>query len=213
MTTHASTVLERPLSALDAIYGRRSVRSYTPYKLEKSTVRALVDAAVQAPTAMHEQPWLFVVVQDREMLERLSDHVKATWAQEAIPKSIRHAAGSDLHGEFIKSLEDPAFNVFYDAGTLVVICARRLDTFVVGDCWMAAENLMLAATALGLGTCCIGAAVTALNAPDTKAMLGMPADVHAVAPIIIGVPAGSVAPMSRREPEIVSWKGNRRSPR
>lgn len=205
MTTHAPTV-ERPLSALDAIYGRRSVRSYAPHNLEKSTVRALLDAAVQAPTAMHEEPWVFVVVQDRQMLERLSDHVKATWAHEAIPKSIVHAAGVDLHGEFIKRLEDPAFNVFYDAGTLVVICARRLDTFVVGDCWMAAENLMLAATALGLGTCCIGAAVTTLNHPDTKAMLGVPADVHVVAPIIIGVPAGSVPPTSRREPEIVSWK-------
>jgi nitroreductase len=198
---------ERPLSALDAIYGRRSVREYSRHHLEESTVRALLDAAIQAPTAMHGQPWLFVVVQDHALLKQLSDRVKATWTREAISESDRHGPhDSRLHADFMKSLEDPEFDVFYDAGTLVVICARRPNTFVVADCWLAAENLMLAAAALGLGTCCIGAAVATLNAPETKAMLGMPVDVHAVAPIVVGVPAGSVTPVSRREPEIVSWK-------
>lgn len=207
MTNRARKPAERSVSALDAIYGRRSARSYAPQALEKSTVRALLDAAVQAPTAMHEQPWLFVVVQDRQILKRLSDQVKATWAREAIPPPRLHVAGgSALHADFIAQLEDPAFDVFYDAGTLIVICARRSDPFVVADCWLAAENLLLAATALGLGTCCIGAAVTALNAPDIKQMLGVPADVHAVAPIIVGVPEGIAAPVSRREPEILSWR-------
>jgi len=207
MTRQATKIGERPLSALDAIYGRRSVRAYTPHTLEHSTVRALIDAAVQAPTAMLEQPWLFVVVQDRQALRRLSDHVQAAWAHEAIPKSERHAGrGSSLHGEFIKRLEDPEFNVFHDAGTLIVICARRLDPLVVADCWLAAENLMLAATALGLGTCCIGAAAAALNGADSKAALGMPADVHAVAPIVVGVPSGGARPVSRAEPTILSWK-------
>ena len=207
MTNRARKPAERSVSALDAIYGRRSARSYAPQALEKSTVRALLDAAVQAPTAMHEQPWLFVVVQDRQILKRLSDQVKATWAREAIPPPrLRVAGGSALHADFIARLEDPAFDVFYNAGTLIVICARRTDPFVVADCWLAAENLLLAATALGLGTCCIGAAVTALNAPDIKQMLGVPADVHAVAPIIVGVPEGIAAPVSRREPEILSWR-------
>jgi nitroreductase len=156
---------------------------------------------------MHEQPWVFVVVQDGELLRRLSDRVKATWTREAAPAQALHVSGgSVLHGEFITRLEDPAFNVFYDAGTLVVICARRTDEFVVADCWLAAENLMLAAAALGLGTCCIGAAVPALNEPDIKGLLRIPADVHAVAPIVVGVPADVPAPAARREPEILSWK-------
>jgi nitroreductase len=206
MTRQAIKTPERPLSALDAIYGRRSVRSYTSFALEKSTVRALLDAAVQAPTAMHEQPWLFVVVQDDHMLKRLSDKVKATWAESSIPESQRHVAqGSHVHAEFIARLQEPAFNVFYDAGTLIVICARRLDPFSTADCWLAAENLMLAATALGLGTCCIGAAAATLNDPHVKAMLRMPADVHAVAPIVVGVAEGSAKPVARAEPEIVSW--------
>ena len=64
---------------------------------------------------------------------------------------------------------------------------------------------MLAATALGLGTCCIGAAAAALNAPGVKTMLRIPADVHAVAPIAVGVAAGSVGPVALGELQIVSW--------
>jgi nitroreductase len=65
---------------------------------------------------------------------------------------------------------------------------------------------MLAAAALGLGTCCVGAAVPALNTAEVKAVLRIPADVHAVAPIIVGVPAGTVAPAARREPQVISWR-------
>lgn len=54
------------MSALDAILMRRSVRAFTSQSLDESTIRALLDAAVQAPTAMHTEPWSFVVVQDRQ---------------------------------------------------------------------------------------------------------------------------------------------------
>ena len=193
-----------PVSALDAIYGRRSVRSFTSQKLEKTTVRALLDAAVQAPTAMHEQPWVFVVIQDAQLLTMLSDRVKAAWMLEAaFYRDVHVKPGSSLHDDFVKRLADPEFSVFYNATTLVVIGARRTDSFVVADCWLAAENLMLAASALGLGTCCIGSAVPALNAPKVKVALGIPAEVTSIAPIIVGVPAGSAAPVVRREPEVV----------
>jgi nitroreductase len=195
------------LTALDAIYGRRSVRSYTGQTLDRSVVRALLDAAVQAPTAMHEQPWAFVVVQESLLLKWLSDHVKAMSAEQAQIAFVRptpHATA--LHSEFMQRLSDPDFDVFYGAGTLVVICARRTDPFVVADCWLAAENLMLAAYALGLGTCCIGGAAEALNAPQTKMALGIPADVTAIAPIVVGVQAGTAAPVTRAEPDVVSWR-------
>ena len=206
MTTHRTTAVEGALSALDVIFARRSVRAYAPLPLQRSTVRALLDAAVQAPTAMLEQPWLFVLVQDRRLLQRISEDVKATWADEAIAKSnasARRAPG--LHGAFIARLKDPEFDVFHGAGTLIIICARRIDPFVTADCWLAAENLMLAATALGLGTCCIGASVDALNSERVKAVLDIPTDVHVVAPIVVGVPKGLAAPVARREPTVISW--------
>ena len=203
----ATPQLERPLSALDAIYTRRSVRSFTNKTIDEATVCALLDAAVQAPTAMLEQPWLFVVVQDERLLRSLSDLAKTLWIREPLLRPSSHRAEESIPPAAIAArLADPDFNIFYDATTLVVICARRADGFITADCWMAAENLMLAASALGLGTCCIGGALPALNSPEGKEALGIPPDVSAIAPIVIGVPSGAAAPVPRRDPEIVSWR-------
>ncbi|MGY3534468.1 nitroreductase family protein [Bradyrhizobium sp. USDA 4452] len=52
------------LDTLGAIYQRRAVRSYAPDKLERATIEQLLEAAVQAPTALRAEPWVFVVIQD-----------------------------------------------------------------------------------------------------------------------------------------------------
>jgi nitroreductase len=75
----------------------------------------------------------------------------------------------------------------------------------VADCWLAAENLLLAAYAQGLGTCVIGFAVSALNTPEWKAELKIPSEMTAIAPMIVGVPAGVTPPVPRKPPEIISW--------
>jgi nitroreductase len=194
------------LSALDSIFIRRSVRAFTPEKLDEPTIRALLDAAVQAPTAMHAEPWSFVVVQDRGMLKRLSDRAKGNWAKYAAHYRDLHAAVDPARAAaFAERFASPDFCIFYDAGTLVVICATA-GPCAAADCWLAAENLMIAASALGLGTCCIGSAVHALNMPETKGELGIPAGVDAIAPIIIGVPAGAAPEGSRKAPVILHWK-------
>lgn len=182
----------------ELIYRRRAVRAYTPEILDESTIRALLEAAVQAPTAMHLEPWVFLVVQDRAVLKRLSDRAKVVAGEEARHRDL-------IRGPGASPLSDPAFNIFYDAGTLIVICARELGPFVEADCWLAAENLMLAACAMGLGTCCIGFAIPALRTPDVKQELGIPPDVTAVAPIIVGRPRGDTPPVGRREPLVLRW--------
>jgi nitroreductase len=198
---------ERPLSALDAIFTRRSVRAYAPEKVDAPTIRALLDAAVQAPTAMHAEPWAFVVIQDAATLKRYSDLAKGSWAREAARYRDLHAGiDAAAASAFAERFASPDFCVFYDATTLIVICAKPMGPFVAADCWLAAENLMLAACALGLGTCCIGSALPALNSPETKSELGIPADVEAVAPIIVGVPSGPASEVRRRDPQILHWR-------
>jgi nitroreductase len=194
------TQAESPMSIMDAIHNRRSVRSYLPQRLEPATIRALLETAVWAPTAVHEEPWQFVIVQDRAVLQRLSDRAKKIFLAEAegsLPEQARHLR--DM-------LADPDFNIFYNAGTLIVICARPKSAFVTADCWLAAENLMLAAYGMELGSCVIGFAVPALNTPEIKAGLGIPAECSAVAPIILGVPSGEAPRTTRKEPEILTWK-------
>jgi nitroreductase len=201
-----SSTLPAPASALDVIYRRRAIRAYTSDPLDEKTIRALLDAAVQAPTAMHEEPWVFVVVQDRTVLTRLSDRAKAGIAAEPAFRHLHDADGKAHSGDGFKRLvADPGFNIFYDAGTLIVIGTRPVSPFAAADCWLAAENLMLAACAMGLGTCCIGFAVAVLNTPEAKRELGIPADVTVVAPIIVGVPRGTPAPVGRKPPEIARW--------
>jgi nitroreductase len=191
---------ETGMDAMEAIYRRRAVRDYTPETIDQVTVRSLLDAAVHAPTAMHEEPWAFAVVQDKTILNRLSDHIKELLAGGT---DLIHPLGG-IHATDI--FTTPEFNVFYNAGTLIVICGKPMGSFVISDCWLAAENLMLAACAKGLATCPIGLAVTALNTPEWKKELGIPAEMTAFAPIIVGVPAGISPPVPRKQPEILTWK-------
>lgn len=183
---------------LRSIYARRSVRAYAPTPVDDAVLPTLLDAAVHAPTAMHEEPWAFVIVQDARLLQRLSDIAK--------PAFIEEVSRRGAHGN-IRSLEHFSradFNIFHGAGTLIIICARQQGPFAVADCWLAAENLMLAADAIGLGTCVIGSAVSALNAH--KKELGMPDEYSAIAPIVVGVPGGETRATSRNKPVILSWK-------
>ncbi len=180
----------------DAIGGRCSVRAYSSEKIDKSTLQELMAAAVRAPTAMHAEPCQFAIVQDVSRLKRLSDRAKAVLATDARLHPDRHHA--DIFAQ-------PDFNVFYNAGTLVIICAKAPGPFVQADCWLAAENLMLSAHALGLGTCVIGSAAAALNLPDLKQELGIPPEAIAVAPIIVGKPRGETGPSARKEPQVLAW--------
>jgi nitroreductase len=192
--------LDARMSVMDAIQARRSVRSYAPRRLDQSTIRTLLAAAVRAPTAIHAEPWSFLVVQDPAKLKRLSDRAKRFFVEEA------RRAHLDRGGHALDKFEHPDFNIFYDAGTLIVICANPATPFASADCWLAAENLMLAAESMGLGTCVIGSAVSGLNSPESKAELGIPADLSAIAPVIVGVPAAAPPATSRKEPRILAWK-------
>lgn len=199
--------LSAAINVIEAIASRRSVRSYTRDPIPEATVRTLLHAAAQAPTAMHVEPWLFAVVQDRDALKRYSDLAKATLIQDAqMYRDLHDPSVTPKNGGFLRALASPAFNVFYNAGTLILIGARLTNPFVTADCWLAAENLMLAATGLGLGSCCIGSALPAVNTSGVKAELGIPADVTVFAAVIVGVPAELPVPGGRKAPVILGWK-------
>ena len=194
-----STKCEASMSVMDAIQHRRSVRDYASKTIERKVIQTLLDAAVHAPTAMHEEPWSFAVVQDKNVLDRLSESAKKLVHNEA------QGSDTDRAKHTLHVVDKPDFHVFYNAGTLIVIFSKLQGAFVVADCWLAAENLLLAACAQGLGTCVIGFAVSALNTPEWKSELKIPAEMTAIAPMIVGVPAGETSPVPRKAPEILSW--------
>jgi len=202
-----ATKTETRSGALEAIYQRRAVRDYLPTPVPQETIQALLDAAVQAPTAMHLEPWSFVIIQDPARLKRYSDRAKALLAKGTPSHEglLKVAGVSESDAHLARLLADPGFNIFYNARTLIVVCGKPMGSFVTADCWLAAENLMLAATSLKLASCCIGFAIPMLNTPGVKSELNIPAEVSAVAAIIVGFPTGTTPPVPRRAPEILKW--------
>ncbi|MGE5567107.1 MAG: nitroreductase family protein [Parcubacteria group bacterium] len=166
----------RYVELTEAIYERRAVRDYTAEPVSEVDLRAVIDAAVQAPSGMNRQPWSFVVVSGRGALERLSMQAKAHLLKTLDPQ----LAGARDH------LAAADFNIFYNAPVMVAVCATEQDAMAVKDCCLAAQNLMLAARERGLGTCWIGFAESWLNTPEGRGALGAPEHYTVVAPIILG---------------------------
>jgi len=190
-------VLEVEMSLYEAILARRSVRSYTTQPLEKGIISSLLEAAIRAPTAMHGEPWAFVIIEDKQLLRNLSDQAKPM-----LLRMMHHQ-----HQQAFKLFELPGnknFNIFYNAGTLILICGNTKIYSSEADCWLATENLILAACAMGLGSCIIGCALPILNLAETKIKLGIPHEFTVVAPIVIGYPDDTPTPTSRKHPRILS---------
>lgn len=179
-------------SIFETILGRRSVRSYADRTVEPDILKTLLEAAVWAPTAMHKEPWGFIIIQNKVVLKHLSDLAKPLFIEELKKIGTREDVLKHRDG-----------NLFYDAGTLIIICGKTNGHLPIADCWMAAENMILAACAMNLGSCVVASALPAMSLPDVKSSLGIPTGFAAIAPVIIGYPKTEAAPSSRKAPLIL----------
>ena len=190
--------VEGSVALMDAILHRRAVRDYSPRPVEKEIIDKLLFAAVQAPSAMNQQPWGFAVFHGHQRLrdysERAKLHLVATY-----PVTFEPHSRAELY-------ENPSYDIFHGANTLIVIYAMSGGLNPNEDCCLAAENLMLAAYGLGLGTCPIGFARPWFDLPETKRELDVPEHYHAVFPVVVGYPAGITARTERDEPNVLTWK-------
>lgn len=182
----------------DAICGRRAIRQYTDQVVDEATLRGLSVAATQAPSANNQQPWAFTVVRDAAILDLLSQNAKS----HLIATLAASAATDHAHGH----VTDANFPIFYHAPVLIFICATAQGPWIVQDCALAAENLMLAAYAAGLGSCWIGLAQSFLETPGGREAVGTPVAWIPVAPIIVGHARGGTSPVARRAP-VMHWVG------
>ena len=158
MRDTVTSILSHPsVNIMDAIHQRRSVRNYTRQAIDTASIDTLLKAAVLAPTAMYQEPWSFVVIQDKDVLDRLAES-----CVEQVRDAARHGDTATVqHKPHVAYA--PEFHASHGAGTLIILCGKFTGPFVEADCWLAAENLMLAACAMGLGTCVIGLAIELKN--------------------------------------------------
>ena len=178
-----------------AIWGRRSVRAYSGEAVDRATLDALIEAAIQAPNGMNRQPWAFGLIAEPAALAELDAQAKAhLLAQITDDSPIAH---------YRDTLSREDFHLFYGAPALIVIYTKPGGASASVDVCLAAQNLMLTAYEQGLGTCWIGFAQPFLNAPQTRAAMGVPEGYEAVAPIIVGRPAADFPRPERQTPEII----------
>jgi nitroreductase len=181
----------------DAIYTRRSVRAYSGIPVEREIIQALLDAAVQAPSAMNEQNWAFGVIQGADAVQAYGGRARLALLEMLDRQGIT--------GEYRDRAANPDFNPFYNAQAVVVIYATTQDRFGPINCSLAAQNLMLAARELNLGTCWIGSATPFFNDPAVKAELNIPPDYTEIVTVIVGYPAGEMGEMEKNPPAVVYW--------
>lgn len=105
------------MTVTDAIRHRRAVRSFTEQAVEESALRALIDAAIQAPGALNAQPWAFVVLDDRALLADYDKRAKAHSLALEFPEPHRSQAREILSRQ-------PGYRLFHGAPALIVIHAR-----------------------------------------------------------------------------------------
>lgn len=182
------------------IFSRRSIRDFLPESVPDHVIRELIAAGTYAPSAVNKQPWRFLVIKNRELMNRLSDKAKELWialdASAANPEIIRLA----------NMVSRPNFNIFYNAPLLIMIFAHPNAFSPQIDCALAAENMMLAARSLGIGSCWIGLASPLGQVPAVMSELGVPAEYKLVGSLIFGLPAklNQKAP-KREENVILNW--------
>lgn len=189
---------KKTLDILEAIYSRHATRKFLTKKIDRAIINQLLDAANHAPSALHQDSRGYVVIQNKPLLNRLSDSAKNIL--------INEDSNKNLQWEHVKEVvRQKEFNIFYNAPTLIVIYSTIKGPFVSADCWLAAQNLMLAALPFGLGSCVIGFAVPALNLPEWKKELDIPSKMTAVAPIILGWPSDKPLSADHPNPLILKW--------
>lgn len=150
------------MDAIEAILNRRSIRKYKKKIISNETIQILLHAACSAPSAGNQQPWHFVLLDDREILNIIHTfHPSAKMLKEA----------------------DKAILVCGD------LYLEKFKGYWMIDCAAATENILLAAHSLGLGACWLGVYPREGRIRGMKKLLRLPTNVIPFALISLGYPA------------------------
>lgn len=158
------------MDAMEAILSRRSIRKYTNEDVSDEIVKELLEAAMSAPSAGNEQPWHFVVIRDRKILNEIPNiHPYSGMLREA-PLAILVCGDESL---------------------------QKYKGYWVQDCSAATENLLIAINAKGLGGVWLGVYPVEDRVNGIRKLLDMPNNIIPFSLISIGHPAEQKPPANR----------------
>jgi nitroreductase len=158
----------------DIIKKRRSIRHFTSQKIEKEKTDAILEAAMYAPSAVNKQPWHFIVIDDRQIMKKIME----------------------VH---------PHSKMFETANVGILVCGdlqQQHDAgYWIADCAAATQNILLAATAFGLGSCWVGIYPREVRMTAMKEIFSLPSHVEAFSLVALGYPAEEKKTPERFHPE------------
>jgi nitroreductase len=164
---------------MDLIKKRMSIRAYSEKTLTKKTVNSILEAARYAPTARNLQQLEYKVITNRSLTKRLSDVIAAQVAGGASPSPVRA-------------------NYFYNAPLLIIITGPKGSAWTESDAGLAAQNIMLYATSLDLGSCFIGMAKFLERDKSIMQELHIADDRKIVGSVVCGYPDEKPAPKEKK---------------
>lgn len=171
---------------METIMHRRAIRRFEEKQIEEDVLQQILQAGLYAPSAGGRQGVLFAVCQDKEVNERLGK-IKRGNSNPSMATAISYVSK-----EQPSIADDPNLkNAFYDAPTVITMFAPKNFLFSAEDCAVAAENMMLTADSLGVGSCYIGQGWTAFADPYGQEVLrhwNVRTDYYAVMQLLLGYP-------------------------
>jgi nitroreductase len=167
-------------STIDTIFRRRSIRKFTDQSVGPEVLDLLLKAAMAAPTAMNCQPWEFVVVTDPDRLALFRKRL--IFGNRNAPAAIIVCGNPSLSN-------NPAARLFW-----------------IQDCSAAAENILIAAVSLGLGTVWVGVHPVGEFVRIVREIAGLPKNVTPLGLLYVGHPAEEKPARSQYEGKRVHWQ-------
>ncbi len=209
----SSLIPHAGMDVLDVIYTTRAMRRLKPDPIPPDVLRAILDAAIRAPSGGNQQSWSFVVVQDAALRAGLAEMYRPVIQSLFEPGGAYHAQLTSDDPAVAEPVRRMARSVLYlgdhmhEAPVIVIACIRtggRPTTVVTGSSiYPAVQNLMLAARAFG-----VGSALTTVHRnreDDVRTLLGIPPEVETAALVPLGYPIGRWGVAQRRPLEEVAF--------
>ncbi len=146
---------------MDVIKSRRSVRAYKSDPLKREELELIIEAAIYAPSGRNMQPWHFTVIQDREVIGRIN----------AAAKSVLAKSDSEWKRKIGLS---PTSDITYGAPALIIVSGRKDVDTSIADCSAAAQNMLLIAESMNIGSVWLGLVRACFAVPGEAERLGIP---------------------------------------
>jgi nitroreductase len=190
------------LDFFDVVTTQRAVRRLKPDPIPDAALRQIMDAAICAPSGGNRQGWSFLVIRDAATRARLGELYREAWAElmkTPYYSGVQSAPPDSREGKMLASARHLSEHLG-EAPVLVLACIGTdgaTPTLTTGaSIYPAAQNIMLAARALGIGSC-----ITTIHRyrdAQVKELLGIPPDVETAALIPLGYPLGRFGRPPRR---------------